>query len=130
MFANGYLFLCFFSDWHMLCQIFRSCTLNICSQKGWVYNFYRVHFLHCLFGFALFYSLSLSSCSLLVHFSLVIWVSIFIFLCKHFVATIHLYHVHCPCCWVWIVLLFVVVLLLSTWSFPSFLFGFFILLFL
>ncbi len=61
----------------MLCQILRSYTSNICSQRRQVYYFYCVHFLCCLFGFVLFYFLSLSFCSLLVHFPLVVWVSIF-----------------------------------------------------
>jgi hypothetical protein len=55
----------FFGDWHMLCQKLKSCTPNICSQKRQVYCFYHVHFSCCLFGFALFCSLSLFSCSLL-----------------------------------------------------------------
>jgi len=36
------------------------------------------HFLHCFFGFALFYYLSLSSCNLLVHFLFVVYVSNFV----------------------------------------------------
>jgi hypothetical protein len=54
----------------------------------------------------------------------VVWISDFFCFYKHFFATIHLYHVHFPHCWVCIVLLFVVVFLFSTWSFPSLLFGF------
>ncbi len=97
------VFILFYGDWHMLCQRLKSCTPNICSHKRGVYCLYCVHFPHYLFGFALFCSLSLSSCSLLVHFSLVSWVS------KIFFATIYLYCAHSPCCWVCIVLLFIVI---------------------
>jgi len=86
------------SNWHMLCLRLKSCTLNICSQNGHVYYFYRVHFPRCLFGFMLFCYLLLSFCSLLV-----VWVSEFFCFYKHFFATIHLYHVHFPHCWVCIV---------------------------
>ncbi len=95
----------------MLCQRLKSCTPNICSQKRRVYCLYCVHFPHYLFGFALFCSLSSSSCYLLVHFSLVSWVSDFILFFNTFFATIYLYCVHFPRCWVYIVLLFVVVFL-------------------
>jgi hypothetical protein len=61
----------------MLCQRLRSCRPNICSQRGHVYCFYHVHFLHCLFRFTLFCFLSLSLCSLFVWFSLIVWVSVF-----------------------------------------------------
>ncbi len=107
----------------MLCQRLKSYTPNICLQRGRVYCFYHVHFPRCLFGLPLFYSLSLSSCSLLIHFPLVVWVSNFFFR-KHFFTTIHLYHVHFPRHWVCIALLFVVVLLFSTCSFPLLLFRF------
>jgi hypothetical protein len=123
MFVGGNLFLYYY--WRRL----RSCTSNICSQRRRVYWFYCVHFPHCLFGFVLFYYLSLSSYSLLVHFPLIVWVSVFFCFCKHFFATIHLNHVHFPHHWVYIVLLFVLVFLFFTWSFPSLLFGFWIFLF-
>jgi hypothetical protein len=42
--------------------------------------------------------LSLSFCSLLVWFPLVVWVSVFLCFYKHFFATIHLYRVHFPHC--------------------------------
>jgi hypothetical protein len=54
---------------------------------------------------------------------------LFFGLCKHFFAIIHLYNVHFLRCWVCIVFLFVVVFLLSTYSFPSLLFSFLIFLF-
>jgi len=52
----------------------------------------------------------------------------FSFFCfyKHFFVTIHLYYLHFPHCWVSIILLFVVVFLISTWTFPLLLFGFLI----
>jgi hypothetical protein len=55
---------------------------------------------------------------------------LFFCFCKHFFATFHLYCVHFLRCWVRIVLLFVVVFLFFTWSFPLLLFGFSICLFL
>jgi len=67
----------------MLCQRLKSCTSNICSERRRVYWFYRVHFPRCLFGFALLCYFSLYSCSLLVHFLLVVWVFVFS-LDKHF----------------------------------------------
>jgi hypothetical protein len=87
---------------------------NLCKHFFVTIHLYCVHFLCCLFRFTLFCSLLLFSCSLLVQFVLIVWVSVLFYLCKHFSATIHLYHVHFPCCWVCIVLLFVVVFLFST----------------
>ncbi len=104
----------------MLCQRLRSCTPNICSQKGQVYSFYHIHFTRCLLGFALscfffviflFYTCSFFACCL------DFW---FFNFCKHFFATTNLYCVHFPCCWV------CVVFLLSTCSFPTLLIGFLI----
>ncbi len=95
----------------VLCQRLRSCTPNICSQRGQAYCFYCVHFLRCLFGFVLLYFLSLFSCSLFVHFLVVVWVPTFFCFYKYFFATIHLYHVHFSHCWVCIVLLFICCLL-------------------
>ncbi len=74
-----------------LCQRLRSCTPNICSQRECVYYFYCVHFICCLFGFALLYSLSFSSCSLLVHLPPIVQVFDFFCFCKHLFATMHLY---------------------------------------
>jgi hypothetical protein len=58
----------------MLHQRLKRSSLNICSQRRWVYYFYHVHFPPYLFRFALFCSLSLSSYSLFVHFSFIVWV--------------------------------------------------------
>jgi len=88
----------------MLCQRLRSYTPNIYLQNGRVYCFYHVHFPRCLFGLLLFYSLSLSSCSLLVHFPLVVWVSNFFsvnislqqFICIVFIS--HIVGFALPCC--------------------------------
>jgi hypothetical protein len=63
----------------MVIEGLKSCTPNICSQKGHVYYFCNVHFQCCLFRFVLFCFLSLSFCSLLVHFSLVVWGFFFFF---------------------------------------------------
>jgi len=121
------VFKLLFGNWHMLCQKLKSCTPNICSQKRQVYCCYHFHFSCCLFGFVLFCFLSLFSCSLLVYFPLFfVWVSNFFCFYKYVFATIHLYHVHFPCCWVCIVLLFIVAFLFFTCSFPSLLFEFFI----
>jgi hypothetical protein len=66
--------LFFYDNWYMLCQRLKSCTSNICSQRRHIYCWYPVRFPHYLFGFALFCSLLLSSCSLFVHFLFVSWV--------------------------------------------------------
>jgi hypothetical protein len=99
MFTSGYWFLyCLRRLTHVVSKVEKLHT-NICSQRRQFYCFFHVHFMHCLFGFALFYYLSLSSCFLLVHFSLIIWVSDFFCFYKPFFATIHLYHVHFLRCW-------------------------------
>jgi hypothetical protein len=68
----------------------------------------------------------LSTCSFPIY-CLVFW---FFNFCEHFFATIHLYYVHFPHCWVCIILLFIVVFFFFTCSFPLLLFGFSIFLFM
>jgi hypothetical protein len=60
----------------MLCQRLRSCTLNICSQREWVYCFYHVSISRVVCLCLHFFFFVLFSSSLLVHF-LLVWVFIF-----------------------------------------------------
>jgi hypothetical protein len=113
MYVGGYLFLYYFWELiHIVSKVEKLHTEYLLTKRMGYY-FYRVHFLRCLFWFALFYFLSMSSYSLLVRFCLLFG---FLFFClyEHFFATIHSYHVHFPHCWVCIVLLFVVVFFFFT----------------
>jgi hypothetical protein len=114
--------------------------INTCCVKGWkvAHQIFAhkedkftafIMFISCVICFGL-------CCSVFCHCLLVLYLfdsrllfgfPFLFFLCKHFFATIHLYRVHFPHCWVCIVFLFIVVFLFSTWSFPSLLFGFAIL---
>jgi hypothetical protein len=55
---------------------------------------------------------------------LYLFISLLLFGFWTFFAIIYLYRIHFMCCWVCIVLLFIVVFLFSTCSFPFLLFGF------
>jgi len=111
MLANGYLFLYYF--WrltHVVSEVEKLYIEYLLSKKTCLLLLLCSHF-QCLFGFTLFCCLSLFYSSLLVYFLFVVWVSIFSCFYKHLFATIHLYHVHFPHCWICIVLLFIVFLL-------------------
>ncbi len=84
----------------MLCQRLKSCTPNICLQRGWVYFFYCVHFLRCFVLYHYILVFYLFNSRLLFRFP-------FFFLnYKHFFATIHLYYVHFSHCLCWFVLFY------------------------
>jgi hypothetical protein len=100
----------------MLCQKLKRCSPNICSQRRWVYNFYHVHFPRCLFGFVLLCFLSLFSCSLLVHFSFIVWV--LNFFCNNLLVS-HSFHVllglHCLVIYCCLLVFYLFISLLVVW---------------
>jgi hypothetical protein len=87
MFAGGYLFLyCFWRFTYVVSKVEKLHIEYLLVKRMGLLLLLCFHFLHCLFGFVLFYFLSLSSCYLFIQFSLVVWGFFFFCFYKHFLC--------------------------------------------